>query len=71
MFELLKITQVSVPTFLEFVISGLTINLAIAVDFSRPETPVDEAAIRRYVDNVETIITTFSESLHDFSYVIC
>jgi dihydrodipicolinate reductase len=41
--------------------------LAFAVDFSRPETAVEEMAIRHYVDDVELVIGAFGEPLKDFN----
>ena len=59
--------QVCAPSFLEYIAAGSALNLAFAIDFSRPETAVDEQAVRHYVDDVELVVGSFGEPLREFN----
>ena len=68
------------PSFLEYILAGSFLNLAFAVDFSRSDTAVDEALVRRYVSDVELAIGAFGEPLREFQrffkkynlkYIVC
>lgn len=43
------------------------INFALAIDFSRPDGAVEEAVIRRYVDDVDLAIRAFGEPMRYFN----
>uniref|UniRef100_A0A915CSX0 Copine C-terminal domain-containing protein n=1 Tax=Ditylenchus dipsaci TaxID=166011 RepID=A0A915CSX0_9BILA len=67
-FELMKINEIALPSFLEFVSSGSALNFACAIDFSRPASqPVDEVNIRSYLDDVELCIRALGEPLRHFN----
>lgn len=66
-FELCRLHEVCIPSFLEYIAAGSALNLTFAVDFSRPETTVEESQVRRYVDDVELAIAAFGEPLRDFN----
>ncbi|KAI1732690.1 copine domain-containing protein [Ditylenchus destructor] len=67
-FELTKINEIALPSFLEFVSSGCALNLALAIDFSRPANlPVEESSVRRYLDDVEVCIRALGEPLRHFN----
>uniref|UniRef100_A0A1I8B7E1 Copine domain-containing protein n=1 Tax=Meloidogyne hapla TaxID=6305 RepID=A0A1I8B7E1_MELHA len=65
-FELCRFHEAYNPSFLEYISAGSFLNLAFAVDFSRPDSAVDETTIRRYVSDVELSISAFGEPLREF-----
>lgn len=44
--------------------------MAIAIDFSRPDTFIDESYVRRYLDDVELAVKAVGESFRDFSVFV-
>uniref|UniRef100_A0AC34Q9M0 Copine C-terminal domain-containing protein n=1 Tax=Panagrolaimus sp. JU765 TaxID=591449 RepID=A0AC34Q9M0_9BILA len=66
-FELLRCNDVALSSFLDYISSGSTLNLAIAIDFSRPDSFIDEAYVRRYLDDVELAVKAIGEPFRDFS----
>ncbi|KAE9555654.1 hypothetical protein FO519_001125 [Halicephalobus sp. NKZ332] len=66
-FELLRCNEVALSSFLDYISSGATLNIAIAIDFSRPETFIDESYARRYLEDVELAVKAVGEPFRDFS----
>ncbi|KAH7729248.1 Protein CPNA-4 [Aphelenchoides avenae] len=66
-FEVVRCTEMAVPSFLEFISSGAVINYALAIDFSRPDGTVEEPVIRRYVEDVDLTIRAFGEPMRYFN----
>ena len=52
------------------VIYRATLNIAIAIDFSRPDTFIDEAYVRQYLDDVELAVKAIGEPFRDFSVFV-
>uniref|UniRef100_A0AC35F5R6 Copine C-terminal domain-containing protein n=1 Tax=Panagrolaimus sp. PS1159 TaxID=55785 RepID=A0AC35F5R6_9BILA len=42
-------------------------NFAVAIDFSRPDTFIDETFVRKYLQDVEIAVKSLGEPFRDFS----
>lgn len=47
-----------------------TLNFAVAIDFSRPDTFIDESFVRRYLQDVEIAVKSIGEPFRDFSVFV-
>ena len=44
--------------------------MAVAIDFSRPDTFIDESYVRQYLDDVELAVKAIGEPFRDFSVFV-
>jgi hypothetical protein len=45
-------------------------NFAVAIDFSRPDTFIDETFVRKYLQDVEIAVKSIGEPFRDFSVFV-
>jgi hypothetical protein len=69
-FELLRCNDVALSSFLDFISTGATMNFAVAIDFSRPDTFIDETFVRKYLQDVEIAVKSIGEPFRDFSVFV-
>lgn len=66
-FDLLKFNEMILPSFLEFMSSGTTLNIAFAVDLTQSEQAVNLEFVQQYVNDVELAIKSIGEPLRYFN----
>ncbi|KAK0399287.1 hypothetical protein QR680_002974 [Steinernema hermaphroditum] len=65
-FEIVRCTDVTVHTFLDYVISGANVHLAFAIDFSCSENETEQPGIRNFYEDVEFVVRTLAQQFQEY-----
>uniref|UniRef100_A0A1I7ZDH7 Copine domain-containing protein n=1 Tax=Steinernema glaseri TaxID=37863 RepID=A0A1I7ZDH7_9BILA len=65
-FEVVRCADVTMYTFLDYVISGANVHFAVAIDFSCSETDSEQPAIRNFYEDVEFVVRTLGQQFHEY-----